>query len=134
MRRYAAWALVTALAFLAGGASTASATTRVLPYPPATTKVASGIWNGVSWTLFAGESINSTSFSHCVVVVFGTKPTPSAKGGGCASGGLRKPGELLRTAPPAPEFPYGIAYSGSSHCPTFFVVEGLVVASARSVA
>jgi hypothetical protein len=103
------------------------------PFPKATTKVASGHWNGATWTLFAGEFVSAKSFSECINVTVGPSPTHIVAGG-CGGGGLRKAGELLPTSPPAPGFSYGMSLSGSSDCPTFIVFAGLIVANADKVA
>jgi hypothetical protein len=101
-------------------------------FPAATTKVASGTWNGVSWTLFAGESVSSTWFSDCISIVVG--PASAHHGGMmCGGGGLRTPGELLPTSPPAPGLTYGIGVGGNTDCPAFNVLTGLVVAGASQV-
>lgn len=133
MGRHLTRVVASALMLLATGVVGAAAQTPMPPFPAAATKVASGTWNGAVWTLFAGEFISATSFSHCINVVVG--PNSAHKGGGgCSGGGLRKAGELLPTSPPAPGFSYGMTYGGSSDCPTFFVFEGLIVANARQVA
>jgi hypothetical protein len=75
--------------------------------------------------------VTPSSFSHCIKVELGSTPQG---GGGCAGGGLRRPGELLPASPPAPGFGYGIDYEGQTDCPTFNVFAGLVVADAREVA
>ena len=133
MGRHCTCALASALTLLATAPAGVAARTSMPPFPPATTEVASGTWNGVAWKLFVGEFVNATSFSHCITVVIG--PNSAHKGGGgCGGGGLRKAGELLPTSPPAPGFPYGMTFSASSDCPTFFVFAGLAIADTRQVA
>ncbi len=123
--------LVTALA-LAAAAAGAAVAAGLPPFAAATTKVATGTWDGIGWTLYAGESSTATAFSHCIKVVL--RPSPRYfGGGGCSGGGLFKPGELLPTSPPAPRFGYGITFAVSTACPTFAVLDGLVLADARQV-
>src|SRR5438552_1789086 len=123
MRRHLLCALFGAVAFAAIGVAGAISATPMPAMPAATTKVASGNWNGITWTLFAGETVSANSFSHCISVVLGSDPAQNG-GGGCGAGGLRKADELLPSSPPAPGFSYGMNYTGSSHCPTFIVFAG----------
>jgi hypothetical protein len=130
MERHCTCVFAAALALSATVVTQAPASTPLPPYPAATTKIASGHWNGVRWTLYAGELVSNTSFSHCTRLVLGpNSPGNSA----CSSGGLRKPGELLPTSPPAPGSSYGMSFGGSTDCPAFYVYVGIVLANARHV-
>jgi hypothetical protein len=133
MRRTLCTAVIATLVLGAGssGADAAGPPTP-LGYPSPNTKVASGTWNGHRWTLFAGESRTATWFSKCMKVAL--VPASMMQGGkSCDGGGLRRPGELLPTSPPAPGWGYGIAPSAYGACPTFMVFAGTVVAPARTV-
>lgn len=133
MPRQVTCALTAALTLVAAGATGATAATPLPPCPAATTKVASGTWDGVAWTLFAGEFVSAKFFGHSIDVVLKPDAVPNG-GGGCSIGGLFKPGELVPTSPPAPGLSYGMNFQASSDCPAFAVFAGIAVAAAREVA
>ena len=60
------------LASIGNAAASASVPQR---FPAANTKVASGTWDGTSWTLSAGETASPTSFYYCARVQLGTPIT-----------------------------------------------------------
>jgi hypothetical protein len=99
-------------------------------FPTASTKVTSGVWDGLHWTLYAGETVTPTWFAHCLRFVVAST---HRGGGGCGGGGLRHPGELLPSSPPAPGFGYGISFTAASVCPSFYDFAGLVLADAREI-
>jgi hypothetical protein len=134
MGRHFTCTFAAALALSAIAAAAATAATRLQPWPPATTKVASGKWNNIAWTLFAGEFVSANAFSSCMKLVL--VPSSAPKGGvACSGGGLRKAGELLPASPATPGWPYGMSWGvGHSECPTFYVFAGLILANAHRVA